>query len=258
MSEYKKLKYYFDRELGSLLADKICPLYPAFRRAAFLKEIDLAVHDQELKQRVETIADALVRHMPSGYVEATDILGQILGPENEKETGMFTEGYRLMPVAFFVEKYGVDHFDVSVRFIEEITKRNTGEWAIRPFLLKYPEKTLRTALDWSANSNAHVRRLASEGLRPRLPWARKIDIFSADPSPVIAVLERLKSDPSAYVRKSVANNMADFLKDNYDYTIVVLERWSEAAGKETQWIVRHALRNELKSGNPRAQKLIRS
>jgi len=256
MGEYRKLKYYFDRELGSLLADKICPVYPAFRRKPFLKEIELAVDDQELKQRVETISDALFRQLPSGYVKATDVLEQILGPENKKETGMFTEGYWLMPVAFFVETYGVDHFDASMRFIEEITKRNTGEYAIRPFLQRYPEKTRKVALTWSGNSNAHVRRLASEGLRPRLPWAKKIDMFSDDPSPVITVLERLKTDSSAYVRKSVANTMADFLKENYKYTIAVLERWSKAATKETQWIIKHALRNELKKDNPHAQKLI--
>lgn len=256
MSEYKKLKYYFDRELGLLLAEKIKSIYAGFNSEEFVTEIESAVDEQELKQRVETIADALFYQLPGDYCKALSILEEILGPENQKETGMFTEGYWLMPVAFFAEKYGVEYFDESINFIKAITKRNTGEYAIRPLLLKYPEKTLAVALKWSNDENAHVRRLASEGLRPRLPWAKKTDLFSKDPSPVFKVLENLKSDPSAYVRKSVANNMADFLKENYSDTIVVIGNWKNNASKETLWLIKHALRNEIKKNNPEALRLI--
>ena len=107
------------------------------------------------------------------------------------------------------------------------------------------------------SENAHVRRLASEGLRPRLPWAKKIEMFSQNPSPVISVLENLKSDSSAYVRKSVANNLADFLKENYKYTISTLEEWRKDASNETRWIIKHALRNEIKENNSEALKLVR-
>lgn len=123
-------------------------------------------------------------------------------------------------------------------------------------MLRYPEKTLAISVEWSKNENSHVRRLASEGLRPRLPWAKKIDLFSKDPSPVFTVLENLKSDQSAYVRKSVANNMADFLKENYSYTIAVIGKWKKGASKETLWIIKHALRNEIKKNNPIAFKLV--
>jgi len=257
MSEYKKLKHYFDQELGLMLARKIKPYYPQFKTQVFVNGIEAVVDDElELKQRVETIADALHNQLPTDYCDALDILSKILGPENTKETGMFTEGYWLMPVAFFVEKYGLDYYDESIQFIEEVTKRNTGEYAIRPFLLARPEQTVAIAMTWSKHENSHVRRLASEGLRPRLPWAKKIDIFSQDPSPVIAVLENMKSDASAYVRKSVANNLADFLKENYTYTISVLEQWNLNASKETRWIIKHAVRNEIKKENPVAFRLI--
>lgn len=258
MSEYKKLKYYFDKELGLLLAKKIKPYYPEFNTEMFVNEIESSVHKQELKQRVETISDALFNQFSPDYCAALNILNKILGPENEKETGMFTEGYWLMPVAFFVEKYGIKYFDESILFIREITKRNTGEYAIRPFLKKYPEKVLTVSGAWSKDENFHVRRLASEGLRPRLPWSKRIDLFSKDPSPVFKVLENLKSDQSAYVRKSVANNMADFLKENYSYTIAVIRKWRINASKETLWIIKHGLRNEIKKNNPEAVRLIQN
>ena len=257
MSEYKKLKYYFDEELGMMLAKKIMPHYPKFQSKAFIKDIKLSVGNLELKQRVEIISDALFHHLPSNFCTALDILGKILGPENPKETGMFTEGYWLMPIAFYVEKYGLENYEESMRFIEEVTKRNTGEYAIRPFLLARPEKTLEIAKKWTKNKNSHVRRLASEGLRPRLPWAKKITIFSQDPTPVFLVLENMKSDSSAYVRKSVANNLADFLKENYEDTISFIEKWKSNASSETQWVIKHALRNEIKKNNPVAIRLIK-
>jgi len=194
--------------------------------------------------------------MGTNYCDALNILKKILGPENAKETGMFTEGYWLMPVAFYVEKYGLDHYEESMHFIEEVTKRNTGEYTIRPFLLARPEETLSITMNWSKNENSHIRRLASEGLRPRLPWAKKITIFSQDPTPVILVLDNMKSDSSSYVRKSVANNLADFLKENYEYTISVLIKWEVNASKETQWVIKHALRNEIKKENPVALQLV--
>lgn len=257
MSEYKKLKYYFDEELGMMLAKKIKSHYSKFQSKAFINEIKLSVGNLELKQRIEIISDGLFHHLPSDFCKALDILDKILGPENPKETGMFTEGYWLMPIAFYVEKYGLENYEASMQFIEEVTKRNTGEYAIRPFLLARPEKTIEIAKKWTKNKNSHVRRLASEGLRPRLPWAKKITIFSQDPSPVFLVLENMKSDSSAYVRKSVANNLADFLKENYEETILLIEKWKSNASHETQWIIKHALRNEIKKSNPVAIELIK-
>ena len=239
-----------------MLAEKIVPHYSGFKSRSFVKKIRSSVDDLELKQRVEVISDAMFEYLPENYCKAIGILGKILGPENLKETGMFTEGYWVMPIAFYVEKYGLDNYEESMRFIEEITKRNTGEYAIRPFLLDKPERTLKMAAKWSRNKNFHVRRLASEGLRPRLPWAKKVSIFCENPEPVFSILENLKSDASAYVRKSVANNLADFLKENYEETIKLITLWEKDASKETQWIIKHALRNEIKKENPIAMALV--
>jgi len=178
------------------------------------------------------------------------LLEQILGEENEKETGMFTEGYWLMPIAKFVEKYGLDDFNVSMKAIEEITKRNTGEYTIRPFIEKYPKRTMKKMLRWSKNKNKHVRRLASEGCRPKLPWASKLQLFVDDPNPILPILENLKDDNSKYVQKSVANNLNDILKDNYPIAINMIKKWAnDNPTLERKWIIKHALRNQLKKKN---------
>ena len=257
MAEYVQLKFYFGKDLAKLLADKIKPEYPEFKSRSFITRVAKSVDDQELKQRVETITDALQSRLPGDYSLATDILMNILGPENKQETGMFKEYYWVMPIAFFVEKYGLDDFKQSMKMIEAITKRNTGEYAIRPFIIKYPDKTLAVMKRWSKSKNVHLRRLASEGLRPRLPWAKKLTVFCDDPAPVLELLDNLKSDPSAFVRKSVANHLNDLLKENNKAAFALLNRWNKNASPETKWIIKHALRNELKKLNPKATTLVK-
>lgn len=249
---YKKLKNWFDKDLAKLLARKIRPEYGSFDTRGFIRILSDGTRNLELKDRVEFIADTLKEKLPDDYKEAIRILKKILGPENEKETGMFTEGYWLMPVAKYVEKYGLDHFQTSIALIEEITKRNTGEYCIRPFIEKYPKKTLAIMKKWSTDKNVHVRRLSSEGLRPRLPWASKMDRFIEDPRPILDILENLKDDDSRFVQKSVANNLNDILRDNYQIGIRVIKKWASKSGPNRSWIIKHALRNEIKKGNNEA------
>lgn len=253
----KKLKEWFDKDLALLLAAKIKTQYTAFKVRRFVDQADQGVQKLELKGRVELIADFLHTNLPDDYPHAVQILTAILGPENEAETGMFTEGYWLMPVAKYVEKYGLDHFSESIAAIEEITKRHTGEYCIRPFLEQYPERTLNVMRKWSLEPNFHVRRLASEGVRPRLPWAKKLDQFIADPKPILPIMENLKDDPSRFVQKSVANNLNDILKDNYTIGMDILRRWAKDAPKDRQWVIKHALRNERKKKNPEAFEIIK-
>lgn len=243
---YKQLKLWFDTNLAELLADKLLMGGASFDKAAFVHVASQELGDLELKARVESIADALHQHLPYDYPEAIAKLVAILGPENEKETGMFKEFYWVMPIAKYVEKYGLEHFDASVNAIYEITKRNTGEFTIRPFLEQYPKKTLAKMLEWSKDPNKHVRRLASEGVRPRLPWAPKLDQFITKPAPILPILENLKDDSSKYVQKSVANCINDILKDNPEVGKVLIESWVPNAPKERKWIIKHALRNLLK------------
>ncbi|WP_458746587.1 DNA alkylation repair protein [Candidatus Nitrosocosmicus sp. T] len=256
MTEYTKLKSYYGRDLAKLLADKIYNIFPKFQKQKFIERVDKDTKNLELKARVEVITDSLYEFLPKDYKESVNIMMNILGPPNQNETGMFRDGYWLMPIAFFVEKYGIDDFETSTNAIYQITQRSTGEYAVRPFLIRFPDRMISLMLEWSQSKNVHVRRLSSEGIRPRLPWARKLDQFIRDPKPILPILENLRQDESLFVKKSVANNLNDILKDNYSIGFKVLKKWSNSQNTNTQWIIKHALRNELKKGNVEAKRLI--
>lgn len=244
---FKQLKLWFDADLANLLADKLMEQGVALDKSSFVQTVAGKVGDLELKDRVEWIADALKAHLSSDYPTAISQLIKILGPENEKETGMFKEYYWVMPIAKYVEKYGLMDFDLSMNAIQEITKRNTGEYTIRPYLETYPERTLKIMETWSVDKNKHVRRLSSEGVRPRLPWATKLDIFIKDPAPILPILENLKDDTSKYVQTSVANCINDILKDNPETAKALVADWASNATTARKWIIKHALRNLVKA-----------
>ncbi len=253
---YKQLKLWFDNDLAKLLADKFLENNISFNKAGFVKNISKKIASLELKDRVECFADELKLHLSGDYEKDISHLLDILGPENEKETGMFKTFYWIMPLAKYVEKYGLEHFEISMKAIYEITKRNTGEYTIRPYLENYPLKAIPIMEKWSKDPNKHVRRLSSEGVRPRLPWAHKLSNFIDDPTPIIPILENLKDDSSKYVQKSVANCVNDILKDNPKIGKTLIESWKNDAGKERKWIIKHALRNLIKSEDPWALNMI--
>lgn len=253
---YKKLKYWFDKELARLLSEKIMVVRPDFDAKRYIKQVDQAVEGLELKARVDVLADALHQYLGGTYAQNIKVLMNILGPENEEETGMFSNFYWLMPIAKYVEKYGLKNFKTSIKAMKEITKRNTSEYTIRPYLEQYPKETLAVLLDWSKDKNRHVRRLASEGPRPRLPWAAKLDRFIQDPQPLLPILNNLKDDESKYVQKSVANCINDILKDNPAIGKNLLLSWQKNATKQRKWIMKHALRNLIKQKEPWAVELV--
>lgn len=151
----------------------------------------------------------------------------------------------------FVEVYGLEDWERSLPALEFFTSFGSSEFAMRPFLHQAPERAMPFVLKWAESSNHHVRRLASEGCRPRLPWAMALPKFKADPSPILPVLEKLKDDESEYVRKSVANNLNDISKDHPELMIEICERWFGHSPR-TDWIVKHACRGLLKSRHERA------
>lgn len=243
----KKVKDWFDIQLAIDLSSKIIKEYPEFNTTSFVEYIAKEYLDLEYSGRVELIAKALHKHLPKEYSKAIKILVGIMGSENLKETGMFKEYYWLLPISTFIILYGLDHYDESIKAIYELTKRNTGEYAIRPFLKKYPKKTYNLMKKWSKDSNYHIRRLASEGIRSRLPWSFKLDESINNPELVLDVINNLKEDNILFVKKSVANNLNDMLKDNYDYAINVINEWSKSDNVNTKWIVKHATRNIRKA-----------
>lgn len=254
---FKKLKFWFDKDLAVMLSDKLSAVAVDFDKKDFIHRITSQIKTLELKDRVEVFADELYEKLGCDYKNGLASLLKILGPENEQETGMFTEYYWVMPIAKYVEKYGLVHFEESMQAIEEITKRNTGEYTIRPYIENDSKRTMAQILVWAQDKNKHVRRLASEGVRPRLPWASKLDIFIHNPKPIIPILNKLKDDPSKYVQKSVANCINDILKDNPDIAKALIEKWNGPnIGKQRKWIIKHALRNLLKKENLWAHSMV--
>ncbi len=230
----------FGENLAVLLGKKISTVYKKFDSKGFVRDTKKNVVSKSYTQRIEVIADLLRQYLPEKYPEALTILMQIIGPENEEETGMFTNFYWLMPVGKFVEKYGLDNFALSMKAIEEITKRNTGEYAIRPYARKYPEKTIAACIKWAKSKNFHLRRLASEGLRPKLPWAPKLDVWNENPKPVFTILELLKEDEVKFVKKSVANHVRDWVKVNRKEAKKLITSWAKSTNEHTKWILKHA------------------
>ncbi len=240
----------FGGNLAELLAEKILAVYPAFNSLDFVQEVENKVAGRTYTQRVAILAELLKKYLPNDYEESLSILLAILGEENPNQTGMFTHYYWMLPIGKFVQEYGAEHFDSSIKAIEEITKRNTGEYAIRPYIRRYPAETLNVMEQWAKSPNFHLRRLASEGLRPKLPWASKLDTFIQNPMPVFRILEMLKEDEIMFVKKSVANHLTDWIKVNREAVMPLIERWKTSENKHTQWIVKRATRRETSATEP--------
>ncbi|MGD1922350.1 MAG: DNA alkylation repair protein [Pleurocapsa sp.] len=248
----KKHKEWFNGDLAQLLAHKISEVYPQFNRQGFVTDIEESVAQLELKARLSCFSDRLNNYLPNSYPQAIEILVSILGTENPNETGMMSQYYWTLPMATFVEEYGLEHYAESIDAIAEITKRSTGEFAIRPYLRSEPDKTLEIMQQWSLDDNFHLRRLASEGTRTRLPWATKLTFLIKNPQPALPILNNLQDDPIRFVQKSVANHINDILKDNYDMGMNLIHHWLQDASTARKWIIKHALRKQVKDGNPEA------
>ncbi len=242
MKEDKSITKWFGDNLAKLLADKINKVYKDFNSEKYIETIKRESKELGYTKRIELHADVLREYLPQSYSKAVKILIDILGEENPNETGMFTNFYWVMPIGKFVEKYGLDDFEVSIQAIEEITKRNTGEYAIRPYIRKYPQKTIKVMQKWSKSKNFHLRRLTSEGSRPKLPWSTKLDIFVDNPEPVFKIIENLMQDEVKFVQKSVANNLTDYLKVNKKTAVQFIKKYQKSDNKNTQWILKHATR----------------
>ncbi len=242
MENDNSITKWFGVNLAQLLSEKIKSVYKEFDSKRYIDSIEEQCKNKSYTQRIDLHATELRNFLPHEYSDGVAILIDILGEENPNETGMFTNFYWVMPIGKFIEKYGLADFDISIQAIEEVTKRNTGEYAIRPFIRKYPEKTIKVIKKWAQSQNFHVRRLASEGTRPKLPWSTKLDTFIENPRPVFEILECLMEDEIKFVKKSVANNITDYLKVNRDATVQFVKNWSESENKHTQWIIKHATR----------------
>lgn len=242
MTAEKSISKWFGENLAELLSEKIIAVYKDFNKIKYIELIKMECGNLGYTQRIDLHANLLREFLPVSYKEAVFILMAVLGEENPKQTGMFTDYYWVMPIGKFVEKFGLNHFETSINAIEEITKRNTGEYAIRPFLKEYPVETIKIMQNWSLSENFHLRRLASEGSRPKLPWSTKLDVFIENSEPVFKILENLMEDNVRFVQKSVANNLTDYLKLNKEAAAGFLGRFIDSDNLNTKWIIKHATR----------------
>ena len=251
----KKLKEYFDKQMLQFFSEKLIEIVDDFDSKSFVNKTNKLLTPLELKDRVKVIGQALFDYIPGGYKETLSVLHEILGPENENDFGTFNDFFWIWPISSVVEQFGFEYKKESLGLIYEITKRGTGEFAIRQFIQDDPKGMLVVMEEWSKDKNFHVRRLSSEGWRPLLPWAKKIDAFIENPKPIAKILKTLNKDSSRYVQTSVANHMGDLLKVNYEFAMPELLKWSKTKDVNTKWIIRHAVRNLRKKGNEEAIEL---
>lgn len=254
MSDYPLLKDSINHTMVDGFARRLQAVYSAFNADAFREQATTGLTDLALKARAVHVADALHTTLPQPFPQAAAVLLQILD-WGEPDHSTF-RGFHVMVMSNYVERYGLDHFEAAMHANYEITRRWSSEFAMRPFITRYPAKTWAVLEAWVHDDDEHVRRLVSECTRPRLPWATRLNEFIADPGPLFALLSQLRHDPSAYVRRSVANNLNDISKDHPEEVIKLLRGWSTTASDATRWIMRHALRSLVKQGHPEALALL--
>jgi len=236
------LKDMYNYESISNLASDIKAVYEPFQVEEFVKStMDETWNSLELKARGRQIVKNLGKYLPSDYKTALSILDKII---------VNWDGFIAILFSDFVEVYGQDekYWDLSIKALENYTKYCSSEFAVRPFIISCEERMMQQMYDWSKHENEHVRRLSSEGCRPQLPWAQSLPSFKKDPSPILPILENLKTDPSLYVRKSVANNLNDISKTHPDLVAKIAKEWY-GKNKHTDWIIKHGCRTLLKKGN---------
>lgn len=234
------LKHCYSIELIRSIANDCHQYYPKFKPSLFIEDVLQKDWQQlELKDRMHRIAKILGECLPNDYPKSIDILLKVA--ENYS-------GLAHMCFPDFVEQYGMQDFKISMMALEKLTAGSSSEFAVRPFIIRYPKKTMAKMKMWAKSNNEHVRRLASEGCRPRLPWATALPDYKKDPSVVLEVILVLINDDSLYVRRSVANNLNDISKDHPELVVEIATNYLGQT-KRTDWVIKHACRGLLKQGH---------
>ncbi len=241
------------------VAGHLARVAPEFDQASFVAFCMKGLEKLELKERTLRLTDGLERFLPDDFPQAVEILVASLAPDEGTPISKMENGIRGWPILSlteYVARHGQHDLPRSMNALREMTIRCTAEMSIRPFIQNHRNKVLKTLMRWTKDENQHVRRLVSEGTRPRLPWAMQLKEFIDDPAPILPLLEKLKDDPEEYVRRSVANNLNDIAKDHPDLVVEIAARWLQDATPERSKLVRHALRTLVKAGHPGALKAL--
>ncbi len=247
------LKNVYNREFFDKLCNALCTANPTFNSDKFVELVHAkGWEDLELKGRMRRISESLRSCLDSDYEESLNQIIRTIKVLSEGKTGDF--GYEYMFFPDYVERFGLDHVPASLNAMTSITQFSSCEFAIRPFILQDAELMYKKMMSWAVHKNKLVRRLASEGFRPRLPWAMALPALKKDPSPLLPMLDLLKTDEAETVRLSVANNLNDISKDHPELVIELASKWI-GDNKLTDWVLKHACRTLLKAGNQKALEL---
>ena len=239
------LKDLFDRDSVGALGDAVVAAFPSFDKNAFLQRVfDAGWPARELKQRMRHVTTLLHELIPGAYRDQLEVL--------VKAAPHLKRGFPALVFSDFVEVYGTADWEASVPALARFTRLESAEFAIRPFIADQQERTLAQMFEWAGDADPALRRLATEGCRPRLPWGMRLHALVADPTPILPILERLHEDPDESVRRSVANNLNDISKDHPDIVVDLLRSWNPEEGSDLYRLARHALRTLLKNGHPGA------
>lgn len=241
-----QLKDWFDETRYRAIARELAVLAPKFRIDAFLASVLDGLEARTLMERVHQCAVAVEAALPGTYQQKVRVL-QKLAPKIGHE-------FVTIFLGDFVATFGREDFDFSMEALRFFTVFGSSEFAVRPFILADQGRALKTLREWALHPDEKVRRLASEGSRPRLPWGMRLTALVRDPAPTIAILEVLKDDESLFVRRSVANHLNDITKDHPEFVLKLLEAW-ELEREHLRWIAKQACRTLIKRGHPRALKL---
>jgi 3-methyladenine DNA glycosylase AlkC len=249
MAESREFRDVFDRSAVQFLADRIAGVQRSFDPSAFVEQVVRDLPPLSLTGRSDRITRGLRDHLPGDFARCIATLRKAVGPDDGTGGIEGMGGFRYLPILNFVSTYGLEEPDLSLDALQHFTRYFSGEFAIRHFIVRHPRKAMSAIRRWAADSDWRVRRLASEGTRPRLPWGVRLKAFVVDPSPVIELLETMRDEPHETVQRSIANNLNDISRDHPQRVVDMAGRWVANATPDRQKLVRHALRTLIKQGH---------
>ena len=250
------LKHLLNDTVPPRIAAMVRRTWRKFDTTAFLQQVEPGYESLELMARGQRIAQSLQAHLPQDVPRALGVLVDSMDPPmgldaaGEPDAGDRPySAFLYLPHSIYIGTHGLPHFEAAMAAQHALTQRFTAEFCIRPYLLHHQGATLARLRNWAQDGNAHVRRLVSEGTRPRLPWAPRLPAFQANPQLALPLLDALKDDPSSYVRRSVANHLGDIAKDHPDLAVGTARTWLQGASAPREALVRHGLRFLIKRGD---------
>ncbi len=255
VTKRKLFKDWFDEDAAVSLAEQFQETWSSFPSERFLELATQKLSRLEFHARIQQFARALALCLPQNPPEALALVTASLPPVIDSEESV-NGGWLQWPLGQFIADRGLPHFEESFQAMTELTKRFSSEFAVRPFVERYPQRSFERLLSLTGHPNPHVRRWCSEGVRPLLPWGKKLKDLVANPAPIWPILDALKDDPVLYVRRSVANNLNDISKNHPDLVLARCQEWSQDKRHDRDRLIGHALRTLIKEGHPEALSLL--